>query len=61
MKRLENMRNTRGDLEGHADLVGGGSLRETNCIVKEHLVGSGLDDERWEAGQVGEDRADAAC
>lgn len=54
VKGLEHVRHPRSDIEGDAHVSGGGSLGEADGVVEEHLVGSGLDDEGWQAGQVGE-------
>jgi hypothetical protein len=55
---LEDVRNPWGDIEGDRD-VGGGSLPgEADGVVEEDLMSSGLDDQGWQAGQVGEYRAD---
>ena len=57
---LKDVRHARGDVEGDRDVGGGGLPREADRVVEEHLVRSGLDDQRRQAGQVGEDRADQA-
>src|SRR5271154_761067 len=57
---LENVRYTGGDVEGDLDVGGGGLAREADGVVEENLVGSGLDDQGRQAGQVGEYRADGA-
>ena len=54
------MRNPRGDVEGDLDVGEGSLLRETEGVVEENLVSPGLDDQRRQAGQVGEERADEA-
>ena len=57
---LEDVGHSRGDVERDLDVGGGGPLREADGVVEEDLVRSGLDDQRRQAGQVGEDRADEA-
>ena len=57
---LEDVRHAGGDVEGDLDVGGGGLPREADGVVEEDLVGSGLDDQGRQAGQVGEDRADQA-
>ena len=54
------MRHPGGDVEGDLDVGGGGLSREADGVVEENLVGSGLDDQVRQAGQVGEDGADQA-
>src|ERR1022692_2781611 len=57
---LEDVRYPGGDVEGDLDVGGGGLSREADGVVEENLVGSGLDDQGWQAGQVGEYGADEA-
>jgi hypothetical protein len=57
---LEDVRNSRGDVEGDVDVGEGSLLGETEGVVEENLVSPGLDDQRRQAGQVGEERADEA-
>src|SRR5258706_15332732 len=57
---LEDVRHPGGDVEGDLDVGGGGLLREADGVVEEYLVSSGLDDQRRQAGQVGEYGADDA-
>src|SRR6266446_10528898 len=57
---LEDVGYSGGDVERHWDVGGGGLSREADSVVEENLVASGLDDQGWQAGQVGEDRADEA-
>src|ERR1700734_4513255 len=57
---LEDVRYTGGDVEGDLDVGDGGLSREADGVVEENLVGSGLDDQGRQAGQVGEYRADEA-
>ena len=52
---LEDVRHPRGDVEGDLDVGGGGLSGEADRVVEQNLVGSGLDDQRRQAGQVGED------
>src|SRR5258705_1152654 len=54
--RLEDVRYPRGDVEDDLDVGGGSLTRETEGVVEEKLVGSGLDDQGRQPGQVGEDR-----
>jgi len=54
------VRHPGGDVEGDLDVGGGGLSRQADGVVEENLVGSGLDDQRRQAGQVGEDGADEA-
>jgi hypothetical protein len=58
---LEDVRHAGGDVEGDLDVGGGGLLGEADGVVEEDLVGSGLDDQGRQAGQVGEDGADEAA
>ena len=44
-------------LETDFDVGGDGLSRQTDGVVEENLVTSGLDDQGRQAGQVGEDRA----
>ena len=46
------MRHLGGDVEGDRDVGGGGLPREADGVVEENLVGSGLDDQGRQAGQV---------
>jgi hypothetical protein len=55
---LEDVGHPRGDLQRDLDVGGGGLSREADCVVKEDLVTSGLDDQGRQARQVGEDGAD---
>ena len=57
---LEDVGHAGRDVEGDLDVRGGGSPREADGVVEEHLVTSGLDDQGRQAGQVGEYRADEA-
>src|SRR4051794_14277692 len=57
---LEDMGHPRDDVEGDLDVGGGGLLRETERVVEENFVSSGLDDQGRQAGQVGEYGADEA-
>src|SRR5258706_15367305 len=57
---LEDVRHPGGDVEGDLDVGGGGLLREADGVVEEYLVSSGLDDQRRQAGQVGENGAGEA-
>jgi len=57
---LEDVRYSGGNVEGDLDVGGGGLPGEADGVVEEDLVGSGLDDQGRQAGQVGEDRADEA-
>ena len=57
---LEDVRHPGGDVEGDLDVGDSGLPGEADGVVEEDLVGSGLDDKRRQAGQVGEDRADEA-
>ena len=50
------MRYAGGDVEGDGDVGGGGLAGEADGVVEEDLVGSGLDDQGRQAGQVGEYR-----
>ena len=54
------MRYPGGDVEGDGDVGGGGLPGETDGVVEEDLVRSGLDDQGRQARQVGEYRADQA-
>src|SRR5262245_59313318 len=57
---LEDVGHPGSDVEGDLD-VGGGSLPgEADGVVEENLVGSGLDDQGRQAGQLGEYGADEA-
>src|SRR3954471_5398911 len=57
---LEDVRHPGGDVEGDFD-VGSSSLPgEADGVIEENLVRSGLDDQGWQAGQVGEYGADEA-
>ncbi len=60
VKGLEDVRHPGGDVEGDLDVGGGGLSRQADGDVEENLVASGLDDERRQAGQVGEYGADEA-
>ena len=53
---LEDVRHSGGDVEGDLDVGGGGLAGEADGVVEEDLVGSGLDDQGRQAGQVGEYR-----
>src|SRR5258708_5602152 len=55
---LEDVRYPGGDVERHRDVGGGGLSREADSVVEENLVASGLDDQGWQAGQIGEYGAD---
>src|SRR4051812_43717547 len=55
---LEYVWHPGGDVERDLDVGGGGLSREAKGVVEEDLVSSGLDDQWWQAGQVGEDGAD---
>jgi len=55
---LEDVGHLRGDVEDDLDVGGGGLLREADGVGEENLVSSDLDDERRQAGQVGEHGAD---
>ena len=57
---LEDVRHPGGDVEGDRDVGDSGLPGEADGVVEENLVGSGLDDQRRQAGQVGEDGADQA-
>ena len=57
---LEDMRNQGSDVEGDLDVGDGGLAGEAEGVVEEDLVGSGLDEQGRQAGQVGEDGADEA-
>jgi len=57
---LEDVGHPRGDVEGDLAVGSGGLTRETDGVVEEKLVTSGLDDQGRQAGQVGEYRADEA-
>ena len=57
---LEDVRHSGGDVEDDLDVGGGGLPGEADGVVEEDLVGSGLDDQGRQAGQVGEDGADQA-
>src|SRR6266566_9607364 len=57
---LEDVRHPRGDVEGDLHVGDGGLPGEADGVVEENFVRSGLDDQRRQAGQVGEDRADEA-
>ena len=52
------MRYCGGDVEADLDVGGGGLAGEADSVVEEDLVGSGLDDQGRQAGQVREDGAD---
>jgi hypothetical protein len=52
------VRNARGDVERDRDVVRGRARREPDGVVKEELVRPGLDQQRRQAAQVGEHRAD---
>ena len=54
---LEDVRHPRGDVEGDLYVGGGGLLREADGVVEQNLVSTGLDDQRRQAGQIGEYRA----
>jgi hypothetical protein len=54
------VRHPGGDVKGDLDVGGGGLPGQADGVVEEDLVGSGLDDQGWQAGQVGEDGADQA-
>src|SRR6478752_5540245 len=43
---LEDVGDPGGDVEGDLDIGGGRALREAERVVEEHLVRSGLDDQR---------------
>jgi len=60
IEALEHVRHPRGDVEGDLDVGGAGLLREADGVVEENLVSSGLDDQRRQAGQISEYRADEA-
>src|SRR6476619_3932422 len=55
---LEDVGDPRGDVERDLDVGGGGLSREADGVVEENLVSPGLDDQGWQAGQIGEYRAD---
>src|SRR5712691_8354436 len=57
---LEDVGHPRGDVERDLDVGGGGLSREADGVVEKNLVSSGLDDQGWQAGQVGEYGADEA-
>jgi hypothetical protein len=57
---LEDVRHPGGDVEGDLDVGGGGLSREADGVVEENLVGSGLDDQGRQAGQISEYRAEAS-
>ena len=57
---LEDVRHSGGDVEGDLYVGAGGLPGEADGVVEEDLVGSGLDDQGRQAGQVGEYRADQA-
>src|SRR6266487_3188736 len=57
---LEDVRYSGGNVEGDLDVGRGGLPGEADGVVQEDLVGSGLDDQGRQAGQVGEDGADEA-
>jgi hypothetical protein len=51
---LEDVGHARGDLQRGLDVDDGGLSREAEGVVEENVVSSGLDDQRRQAGQVGE-------
>src|SRR4029077_21097334 len=55
---LEDVRYPGGDVEGDGDVGDGGLAGEADGVVEGGLVGSGLDDQGRQAGQVGEYRTD---
>jgi len=55
---LEDVRDTGGDVQDDGHIVGCCLAREAGGVVEEHLVRSGLDQQRRESGEVGEDGAD---
>ena len=57
---LKDVGHPGGDVEGDLDVGGGGLPGEADGVVEENLVRSGLDDQRRQAGQLGEDGADQA-
>ena len=57
---LEDVGHPRSDLERDLDVGGGGLSREADGVVEENLVTAGLDDQRRQAGQISEYRADEA-
>jgi hypothetical protein len=57
---LEDVGHPGGDVEPHIDVGGGGLSREADGVLEENLVRSRLDEQRWQAGQLGEDGADEA-
>ena len=52
------MRDIWGDIERDVDAIRCGPCREACGIVEQHFVATNLDEERWQAGEVGEDRAE---
>ncbi len=54
---LEDVGNSRGDVEHHFDVGVGSLLCEAESVVEENLMRSGLDDQGRQAGHVGEDGA----
>ncbi|MEA2550510.1 MAG: hypothetical protein QOE25_279, partial [Actinomycetota bacterium] len=56
--RLEHVGHSGDDVEGDLDVGRGGLSREADRVVEEYLVTSGLDDQRRQAGQLGEHGAD---
>ena len=55
---LEDVRHGWGDVEGDLDVGDSGVACEADGVVEEDFVGSDLDDQGRQAGQVGEDGAD---
>lgn len=55
---LEDMRDPRHDFERDRDIGFGGASGEPGGVVEEDFVRAGLDEQWWQASQVGEDRAD---
>src|ERR1700722_17731232 len=60
MVSLEDVRYSRSDVERDLDVGDDGLLCEAYGVVEENLVSSGLDEQRRQAGQVGEYGADEA-
>ena len=58
---LEYVRDVWGDLEPDGDVGCGGAGGKSGGIVEEDFVRAGLDEERGQSGEVGEDRADELC
>src|SRR5689334_20512075 len=53
---LEDVDHRGPDLEVYGDAVGGGFLGDADAVVAEHFLVAGLNQQRWNAAEIAEDR-----